>query len=103
MKIRIYGFVAMAGIFLFGCAKFNLDQVKYEVKPSPLELHGDSVKWSVTASYPEKLVPKKADITITPVLKYQGGKKVFRPFNTKEKNPRATDRCWPIQVAKSNP
>ncbi len=80
MKIRIYGFVAMAGIFLFGCAKFNLDQVKYEVKPSPLELHGDSVKWSVTASYPEKLVPKKADITITPVLKYQGGEKVFSPI-----------------------
>lgn len=79
MKFRIYGFIAMAATFLFGCAKFNLDQVKYEVKPSPLELHGDSVKWVVTASYPEKLVPKKADITITPMLKYQGGEKVFSP------------------------
>lgn len=79
MKIRTFGFIVMAGILLFGCAKFNLDQVKYEVKPSPLELQGDSIKWVVNASYPEKLVPKKADITITPVLKYQGGEKVFAP------------------------
>jgi tetratricopeptide (TPR) repeat protein/outer membrane protein OmpA-like peptidoglycan-associated protein len=80
MKIRIYGFAVIIGTFLFGCAKFNLDQVKYEVKPNPLELHGDSVKWTVNASYPEKLVPKKADIVITPVLKFQGGEKVFDPI-----------------------
>lgn len=80
MKIRIYGFAMIAGTVLFGCAKFNLDQVKYEVKPSPLELHGDSVKWTISASYPEKLVPKKADIVITPVLKFQGGEKVFDPI-----------------------
>jgi len=80
MNIRTYGFAMLAGLLLFGCAKFNLDQVKYEVKPSPLELHGDSVKWVVNAAYPEKSVPKKADITITPVLKYQGGEKVFAPL-----------------------
>jgi tetratricopeptide (TPR) repeat protein len=80
MNIRTYGFAMFALTLLLGCAKFNLDQVKYEVKPSPLELHGDSVKWVVNASYPEKSVPKKADITITPVLKYQGGEKVFTPL-----------------------
>ena len=79
MKIRVFGFIVLTALLLFGCAKFNLDQVKYEVKPSPLELHGDSVKWVVNASYPEKLMPKKAEITITPVLKYQGGEKIFAP------------------------
>lgn len=51
----------------------------YEVKPNPLEMHGDSVGFSVTGKYPAKVFAKKATVTVTPVVKYNGGEKALKP------------------------
>ncbi|TAL61354.1 MAG: hypothetical protein EPN85_05005 [Bacteroidetes bacterium] len=53
--------------------------VKYEVKPSPLEMHGDTVVANVSGTYSPKYFAKKVSLTITPVLKYNGGEKALKP------------------------
>jgi Flp pilus assembly protein TadD len=51
----------------------------YDVKPNPLEMHGDSVGFTVTGKYPAKVFAKKATVTLTPVVKYAGGEKTLKP------------------------
>jgi Flp pilus assembly protein TadD len=51
----------------------------YDVKPNPLEMHGDSVGFTVTGKYPAKVFAKKATVTLTPVVKYEGGEKTLKP------------------------
>lgn len=71
-------------VFLTGCnglgkmvKKQNL--ITYDVKPNPVEMHGDSITFSVTGKYPAKLFAKKAVVTVTPVYKYNGGEKSLKP------------------------
>ena len=56
----------------------NAGNISYTVSPNPLELHGDSVKVSVSGVFPAKYFHKKASVTVTPVVKYKGGEKVLR-------------------------
>lgn len=59
---------------LIGTASFfvaSCDLVKditYTVNPNPLQMHGDSVKVSITVNVPEKGIQKKAKAEITPKL-----------------------------------
>ena len=70
--------------FLVGCnglGKMVKKQAtfSYDAKPNPLEMHGDSVVFSVTGKYPAKLFAKKATVTLTPVVKFAGGEKAMKP------------------------
>ena len=62
------------GILLIGTAAFlvaSCDLVKditYTVNPNPLEMHGDSVKVSITVNVPEKGIQKTAKAEITPKI-----------------------------------
>lgn len=51
----------------------NASLVKYTVTPDPLEMHGGKVAVSVDVKYPEKYFHKKAIVTATPYLSYDGG------------------------------
>ncbi|MFC2115122.1 tetratricopeptide repeat protein [Bacteroidota bacterium] len=51
----------------------NASLVKYTVTPDPLEMHGGKVAVSVDVKYPEKYFHKKAIVTATPYLSYEGG------------------------------
>ena len=42
--------------------------ITYTVNPNPLEMHGDSVKVSITVNVPEKGIQKKAKAEITPKI-----------------------------------
>lgn len=53
--------------------------ITYDVKPNPVEMHGDSITYTVTGKYPAKLFAKKATVTVTPVYKYNGGEKALKP------------------------
>jgi len=53
--------------------------ITYDVKPNPVEMHGDSITFSVSGKYPAKLFAKKAVVTVTPVYKYNGGEKALKP------------------------
>jgi len=53
------------------------DQVKYDITPKVLEMHGDSVEVTIKVTFPTKYFQKKATLEITPVLKYAGGEAAF--------------------------
>lgn len=58
--------VAIFGLIITSCDLVK--EVKYEVTPNPLEMHGDSVKISVTGTFPQKGIKKKAKAEIVPML-----------------------------------
>jgi tetratricopeptide (TPR) repeat protein len=54
--------------------------IKYTATPNPIEMHGDSVQFSVTGKFNPKLFQKKVTLTLTPVIKYaDGGEKALKP------------------------
>ena len=53
--------------------------IKYTVSPNPLEMHGDSMQFSVNGKFNPKLFQKKVTLTLTPVVKYAGGEKALKP------------------------
>jgi tetratricopeptide (TPR) repeat protein len=81
--LKAVGLAVLTVIGLSACnglAKLvkNADKITYKVTPNPMEMHGDSVGVSITGTYPEKLFPKKAIVTVTPVIKYTGGEKALK-------------------------
>jgi Tfp pilus assembly protein PilF len=57
------------------------NEIKYTVTPNPLEMHGDSVQFSVNGKFSPKLFQKKVTLTATPVIKYaSGGEKALKPI-----------------------
>lgn len=71
LKSLSYLLLAISVVGCNGLGKMakNYSQVKHEVTPNPLELHGDSVAISVKGTYPPKYFAKKVDVTVTPVVK----------------------------------
>jgi hypothetical protein len=54
--------------------------IKYTVSPNPIEMHGDSVQFSVSGKFNPKLFSRKVVLTLTPVVKYtSGGEKTLKP------------------------
>ena len=53
--------------------------VKYTVTPEVLEAHADKVDVKIDVKYPAKYMNKKAILTATPVLKYEGGETAYEP------------------------
>ena len=56
------------------------DQVSYSTTPEVLEMHGGEVDVAVSVNYPAKYFHKKAVVTLTPVLRYEGGEKELDPL-----------------------
>ncbi len=67
-------FVA-AGTLVTSCDL--LKDLKYDVTPSPLEMHGDSVRVKVDVTFPIKGIKKKASAEIQPML----GETALKPIN----------------------
>jgi Tfp pilus assembly protein PilF len=53
---------------------------KYTVSPNPLEMHGDSIQFSVNGKFNPKLFAKKVTLTVTPVIKSASGEKTLKPI-----------------------
>lgn len=104
MKLRNIGVLVTASVLTFGCAKFNLDKIKYKVVPSPLEYKADSIEVTITAEYPKKTMPKKATADLTPVLKYKGGEKAFKtlPVKGEKADGSGTTLSWSGGTVKYN-
>ncbi|MCM1169062.1 MAG: hypothetical protein NC324_03900 [Bacteroides sp.] len=58
----------------------NHPTVKYEVKPSPLEMHGDKVKVEINGTIPGKYFWNKAVVVFQPSIVYEGGQTDLKPF-----------------------
>ncbi len=59
---------------LTSCSKLgDLSADNFKVSPTPLEAVGDEVPATINGIFPEKYMKKKAIVTVTPVLKWEGG------------------------------
>lgn len=83
-SLRNYAFIIMAGLAFTGCSLF--DDVTYNVNPSPLEAHGDSVRVSVTGTVAEKSINKNAIADVTPVLRWEGGERQLKTVTVQGEN-----------------
>lgn len=63
------------------CKPTDWSKVKYEVVPSPLEMHGDSVALTVKVTIPEKIYKAKSAVMVMPAIKWNGGEKPLKPFS----------------------
>ncbi len=67
--------VALAVVATFtSCKKLgDLSADNFTVTPTPLEAVAGKVSATIDGKFPEKYLKKKAVVTVTPVLKYEGG------------------------------
>lgn len=78
MKKNIPFLMAVIGTAMFSsCGKLgDLSADNFKVNPTPLEAIGGEVPATINGIFPEKYMKKKAIVTVTPVLKYEGGEAV---------------------------
>ncbi len=81
-KLNYLALFAVTAFFLSSCGGLNKMQenagdVSYQVTPDPLEVHADEVDVKIDVKYPEKYFNKNAILTLTPVLKYEGGETTY--------------------------
>jgi Flp pilus assembly protein TadD len=77
-KFRNSALIILAAAVLSSCGGLNkmvsdADLVAYKVTPEVLEMHGGEVDVAVEVTYPAKYFNKKAILTMTPVVVYDGG------------------------------
>lgn len=86
-KVQVFQLMLTSAIILVvGCSSpnkmlKNASMLKYDVSPNPLEMKGDSVEVTVSGSYPAKFFNKKAEMVVTPMLKWENGSVNFGQIN----------------------
>jgi tetratricopeptide (TPR) repeat protein len=77
--------VAVTAVFMLSsCSglnkmKKNAANIKFDVTPEVVEMHGGNVDVSIDARFPEKYFDKKVVVVATPVLKTADGEVEFKP------------------------
>jgi Flp pilus assembly protein TadD len=92
--------IAVAAIAFGGCKGLskmveNSSPDQYKVQPNPLETHAGQVEMTVNVTFPEKYFNKKAIVTATPVLKYDGGQTEFEPTVLQGESVEANNKVIP--------
>ena len=78
MKKSLFLMSVVAVAMLTSCGS-AVQPEQVTVNPSPLAVVGDKVDANITGTFPVKKFSKKAILTVTPVLKYEGGEAVGTP------------------------
>jgi tetratricopeptide (TPR) repeat protein len=77
MKKICYLLLPASILMLASCSKMkDFTAENFTVTPTPLECVGGEVPATISANIPAKLMKKKAVVTCTPVLRWNGGEKV---------------------------
>lgn len=78
MKKNIFFLMMVtAAMVISSCGKLgDLGADNFKVNPTPLVAIGGEVPATINGVFPEKYMKKKAVVTVTPVLKYNGGEAV---------------------------
>ncbi len=89
--------LALVAVLFSGCAglkkmKNNADKIQFKVTPEVLEVHGGEVDLAIDGRFPTKYFNKKATLTATPVLKYDGGEKEFNSVSLQGESVRGNNR-----------
>lgn len=76
-KKQILLMASASVLVLSSCSKLGkLGADNFNVTPTPLEAVGGQVPATINGTFPTKYMKKKAQVTVTPVLKYEGGEAV---------------------------
>lgn len=90
-------FFALSLVFallLSSCAKdlTALDPSLFKCNPNPLEVKGGKVNATVSGTFPVKYFNKKAVVTVTPVLKYEGKETKGKSVNFQGEKVKGNDK-----------
>ncbi|MBN2487328.1 MAG: hypothetical protein JXB34_15235 [Bacteroidales bacterium] len=99
LKLNLF-LIAVAALAFGGCKGLskmaeNSSPDQYKVTPNPLETHAGQVEMTVNVTFPEKYFNKKAIVTATPVLKYDGGQTEFEPTVLQGESVEANNKVIP--------
>lgn len=76
-KNNLFVLAMASAVVMSSCSKLgDLSADNFKVTPTPLEAIGGEVPATINGVFPEKYMKKKAVVTVTPVLKYEGGEAV---------------------------
>lgn len=97
-NILYFASFALAILVLSGCGGIkkmakNQDLMDFKVQPEILEMHADQVEVNISGSFPAKFFAKKAIITITPTLVWEGGEKAFKPVTLQGEKAQANNKA----------
>ena len=70
----------------------NQGLITYKVTPEVLEMHADTVAFTIDGKFPAKYFSKKAVAVITPVIKYKNGEKALTPITVQGEKVQANDK-----------
>ncbi|MFZ4400099.1 MAG: tetratricopeptide repeat protein [Bacteroidales bacterium] len=87
-SIKLLSALFLVSVLFSGCNSLSkmvkkYGEVKYEVTPNPLEVHGDKVAITIKGTIPAGYFNKKAGAFIQPILKYEGGSTTLKSFYLK--------------------
>lgn len=89
-QTSIVALLLVLGVALFSTSCSSklkpLAQNNFNVTPSPLETVGNQIPVTVNGTFPEKWFHKNATVTITPILKYDGGETAGTPYSYQGEN-----------------
>ena len=86
--------LVVAAVMLSSCSS-KMKSMKAEyftVTPGVLEVVGSEIPATIDGRFPAKFFNKKSVLTITPVLKYEGGEAISEPVTFQGENVRGNDR-----------
>jgi Flp pilus assembly protein TadD/outer membrane protein OmpA-like peptidoglycan-associated protein len=97
-----FSFIALAIIVLSSCGGVNkmkdtASTVGYTVTPEVLEMHGGEVEVTIKTKFPEKYFHKKAVLTATPVVKYEGGSAEYESTTLQGEAVEANNKVIPFE------
>jgi Flp pilus assembly protein TadD len=83
-NLKPFVLLLLVAVLFSGCAglqkmKKNANQIQFKVTPEVLETHAGEVDLSIDGRFPAKYFNKKATLTATPVLVYEGGETELSP------------------------
>ena len=94
MSKKIYlSFLLTSVLVLTSCSgKFAPSSEYFNATPDVLVAQGGKVQATVDGNFPAKSFPKKAIVTITPVLKYEGGETLGTPVTLQGSKAKANNK-----------
>lgn len=97
INFKPYVLVVLVAVLLSSCAglnkmKKNADNINFKVTPEVLEANASEVDLAIDTRFPAKYFNKKATLTATPVLKYNGGETKFKPVTVQGEKVEANNK-----------
>ena len=95
MLKKIYLLLTIAATVVLGSCSSKMGDMKQEfftVTPSILEVIGSQVPVTIDGKFPAKVFDKKSVLTVTPVLKYNGGEAIAESMTFQGSKVRGNDR-----------